>query len=188
MLIGLVGPTDYSCMRRQKIGECFSAHVFFFQDLTIKFIRTFDCRYEGKTWDDLIHESNRYGLCCLLQQTEDRIRSINKNYYTDWMGQVLATTVFRKGLKATSAVTEAVIGDVKYPEQQKWLSKFAVDRNSRNNRTVLVDSAGLPPELASHEGETAYLEFNIDAEFSETEERFFKRETNKIRKLLYIGD
>lgn len=186
MIIGLCGPTDLYCLRRRKIAEAFCKQVFFFDELTVQYCRSLPVLYRGQTYDELVEKNDRAGIIRMKQTVEDGLRRISPRIYTDWMGNQLAVRAFSKGLKISTKVTEAVIGDVKYPEWARWLKKFATDKNNRTNRMVRIDGEVLPQPLCQHESETAYLEFGWDYDF-DTNEPDVGRAVNFVRSKAYLN-
>lgn len=187
MIIGLCGPTDLYCLRRTKLASAFCAKTFFFDDLTIEYCRKLPVLYRGKTYDELLALDDRAGLILMKQQVEDGLRQISPRLYTDWMGNQIATRAFPKGLKISSKVTEAVVGDVKYQDWWNWLKTFATDKHNRTNRfCTLVGIPELPSPLCNHPSELEYKAFATDFDF-DLKDTDLARQVNRCRSFFYLN-
>lgn len=169
MILGLCGPTDLYCLRRTELASHFTKRVFLFDDLTVKYARELNVLYRGHTYDQLVEANDRAGIILLRQHIEDGLRRINKRIYTDWMTNEIVTKAFPQGLKISTKVTEAIVADVKYPEQASFLKKLGTDKFNRTNRLILVAGQDLPSPLCDHESEQAYKTFGWDRELDMTE-------------------
>lgn len=159
MLVGLFGPTDLKNMRRKDICEAWCKNAYWFDDLTVEFCKKLPVTHKGLGYWDLVKAGDREGLIALKQKVELGIREISPSLYTDWMTLQLAKGPFKKGIVLNPRATEAVIGDIRWPEQAKWLRTFGMGRNGRPNRLIFVDAdQPLSGELATFPAEQLDLE------------------------------
>lgn len=181
MLIGLTGPTDLYDLRRERIAHGFCKHVFYFDDLTLQFIKELKIQYNGKSYEELLQQQDRAAIVAMKQQVWEGLHRIDPKIYTDWMTLQLARTVFAKGLKTSTKVTEAVIGDVKGETQARWLRKFAIDRHNRSNKLVKVCAEPLPSPLGDHLSEQNIAEVDQTFDMSVP----IDKEVDRIRRAIY---
>lgn len=181
MLVGLTGPTDLYDLRRERIAQGFCKQVFYFDDLTLQFIKVLPVTYKGKTYEQLLLAQDRAGIVALKQEVWLGLNSIDPNLYTDWMTLQLARGVFSKGLKTSTKVTEAVIGDVKGERQARWLRKFGIDRYNRENKIIRIDGEKLAGPLGEHPSEA--LVDPVDQVFDLNQP--LEKEVDRIRRLMY---
>lgn len=186
MIISLCGPTDLYNLRRTKLAEAFCKKVFFFDDLTVQFLEKMPVTLRGRTYQELLEQQDRVGVMSLKQKVEDAIRAVNPRIYTDWMTNQLASKAFSQGLKISTKVTEAVVGDVKYEDWARFLKRFGTDKNNRTNRAVFIPSPGLPAPLCDHPSETDYERFGYDMEF-DVDELDIGKAVNKVRSSFYLN-
>lgn len=182
MLVGLMGHTDLYDMRRESIAQAFSKHVFYFDDLTLEFMRNMPVTYQGKSYADLLKEGDRAAILTLKQKVWDGIRAIRPSLYTDWMSLQLARTVFSKGLKTSTKVTEAVIGDLRSEDQLRWFQKFGIDRHNRWNKAVLVKGDPLPSPLGDHPSENFIEGYDQVIDLSLP----VQKETDRLKRQFYV--
>ena len=173
MIVGLCGPTNPEDPRREQIASKFSKHVFRFDDLTTQLAEKLSEAFTGKQWKRLSFDKQMEAK----QHVEDTIRSIPdlKSFYTDWMTNQLAKTVYRQGLNVSSKVVEAVIADVKYPEWYKWLRPFGFSPQTmecRWNKTIYVPCEYFDgkekPDWAIHESEEPEFETQEELRVTQT--------------------
>jgi hypothetical protein len=155
--------------------------VFYFDDLTVQFLKELPVFYMGKSYEELLRQQDRAGIVALKQLVWDGIRKVSPSLYTDYMANKLATTVFTKGIKTSTKVTEAVIGDVRSEDQARWLQRFGIDKHNRKNKMVLIPGDPLPSPLGDHPSEkltwspdqTINLEVPLEKEVERIRRQFY---------------
>lgn len=181
MIIGLTGPTDLTDPRREDLASKFGGRVFWFEDLTIQYIKELGLLYRGKTYEELESLQDATAMLALKQRVWDGLHNINPTIYTDWMTSLLAKEVFSKGLKVNNSTTEAVIADVRSEKQAQWLRRFATDRHNRLNKIVYIPGKSLPAPLGLHASEQL-----IEADETLDLSTPIQKEVDRIRKQFYV--
>lgn len=183
MLIGLCGPTDLRNLRRLDVCSAWCKHAYWFDDLTVEFCKALPLVHKGSTYSQLVLAGDVLGVIELKQKVESAIRKLKPTLYTDWMATKLLQGPFSKGLTLNPKVTEAIIGDVRYEEQARWLRTFGVSSPNRHNKLIFVDvEQPLPPELSSFEGEAA--DFKTDGNLDVFEN--LEDEIYRLKKRFYL--